>query len=845
MKAATLGATAGADNTSTVSERFIWYDKLNFVPVEKKDVVWAAQWLAYFKSNMIPLVNPEEAKKLRALERGEIDAAEYKKMIDPTIDEVGLVDERNRPIASVSKRAEYFHADWKVCPIYVHLDNILEAKIKQAPLNLYVKAADEYAMLKQQKRNAQILGRTQFTGFLNGMNKVMRYPPLAKSDDPFRYAGELKNGVKKATDSKLSAQTKKYYKQPPIGMNESLKAQIGDDPEGLALYNEFIDKDGVEIACEVGTKYYLLDKNKFLTKARKILSDIKNFNKTAMQFYTSETTGEPMTEHLPVEKVNTLSFNEDDGSDIVAWNIEWDIPFGQFIQRFGADLNASQLRDVFEANRKIHNVEDYDKASYHVRNNAKIRIGYFEFESQDMEVYANYEMFGNQKYKKEKTEFKPDPAKFKNSTRDESHYNVWRKMYYIPSLIESKLADFNVENQAKTIYQYDKLQDQQREGDDYRYSKTSLVVRQSDRMTYAEIVNSIMPKINFLWYQFQNEMVNCIPNGLYFAEELVTSMASTADGANNNNQTSKIEFMRKLKQTGWAVGKVLKDDMGKIIGDGKPFFEMKNTMLQGAMEKLDAMMVLYNMMMQSLGQNDISEGGAPKPRQNLGGIQLALTATTQSQFFIEEPYMDIVLELAKRHIYYFKQIVDEGDSKRLQAFKDIVGSASGTALEAIKDIPLHNLGLTIENAMTDDQRKSVNDLAGSLASAGILMPEDAIFIAQIDDVKYAYAILSLKAKAGRKAMADAQAAQAQAAAQATQQATQLKIEEIKAQGQNVLANTNAAKQWDMKTQQMILQLKEQMEIAVKKMTAQSNITEEITKSNIDKVNNQQPVAQSA
>ena len=821
---------AQRDNTSTNSERYVYYDKLHFVPIEEKNEVWAAQVLAFMKLNSVPIVSSERADDMRALAKGEINKSEYKRMIDPVT--------KNPNGTESGGEANYFHADWKACPIYIHLDNIMETRIKQIALNLNVKASDEFAQLKKQKENSKIIGRKQMTDFLNEMNKMLGYPPLSKFDDPFKYAEQLSAG-------QLPPPAKKSFKakpnptaQAPESLMDSVKASI-DDNESLALYNEFIRKDGVEIACEIGINHYMIDQNKYVNKARAIVKDIKDFNAHTIRFYTSQTTGLPVTEVLDPAKVWTLQFEEEDMSDNKGWYTEYEVTFGDFVQMFGANRTPDELRDIFEAHRKWNNIIiPYERCGIMVRKNAKIQIGYAEFETQDMEVYSVYEQYGNTKVKQVSSDFQPETGKrMGNGSRIEKHFNVWRKLYYMPLLLGKNQPNYNSENQARYIYDYGKLQDQQREGDDFRYAKCSLFgSRYFKSMSWSDIVSRFMPKINFLWFRFQNEMVQAIPNGAVVAKQMVSRMATVADSAKNDNTSSEIELAKSFKQTGWGVLDFMVDEKGQAIGDGMPIKQTGFTMMESAFKNLEGMMQLYNLMMQSLSQNNVTEGAGSKPRQNATGIELSADASSSAQYFIEEQYLDSTLELGKRFIYYFKDIVDRGDSDRLEGFMNIVGEASGYAFQAIKEIPLHNLGLSVNNVMNDTQKQLIFSLAEKLGAAGILMPEDIYFISTIDDPKYAFAILSIKAKQGRKLAQQQQDAQNNAIMESKKMDMQLELTKMREQGNISQQLINIEKGWDLKIDEIINRLKGELQLQVKDKTGQNKSEELITQSNIDRIN---------
>lgn len=825
--------TNNANDTSSVSDRYLYYDKLHFIPVEDKDKVWGAQVLAFIKRNSVPFIDEKKVEEMRKIDRGEIVIADYRKMIDPVIpDGKG---------GTTGGEAAYFHADWKSCPIFAHLDNILEAKIRQIPLNLVVTASDQFAMSKKQQENSKIIGQGIMRDFVNEFNTKLGYPALTKFDDPFKYVKQLQNGYVPPQKKKSFKVNPGLTQQAPVSLIDSIKAGINDN-ESLALYNDNIQKLPEEIACEIGLKYYMIQTNRYQNKTRPIVADFKNFNAALLRFWTSQTTGRPVLEYKDLGEIRCLPFTEEDCSDIKGWYEEPYISFGDFVQKFGANCTKDQLKKIFEVHRKFNGIQSditYESCNHYTRKNAKIRVGYVEFESQDMEVYAEYQYLGNNKYSKKDSGYKPE--KYPNSNRDERHYNVWYKFYYLPLLIDKITPNYDLTRQAEYIYEFGKLQDQQREGDDFRYVKGSLVgYRDVNRLTWAEIMNRFMPKINFLWFRFQNEMVNAIPNGGFFAKKLVTLMAKSADEAGNDNTTSQLEFMRQFKQTGWGLADPLMDDLGKMIGSGSPFMEFKNSMMLSAFENLDGMMKLYNLLMQSLSQSAITEGAGSKPRQNATGITATITASDQAILFISDPFEKLTLDAADRFLYYFKEIADENDSTRLQDFMDIVGEANAEAFKSIKDIPYHNLGLSVDVAMTDEQRQLINDLAMKLASAGVLQPEDVFFIASIDNVKYAYAILALKAKAGREALAQEAQQQQNNIMQGKQFDLKITQATIAAQQAAQAQNITLTKQWDYKIDEMINGLKGQIQTALKQQVGKNKADEIVTQSQVEKMNNEHP-----
>lgn len=819
------------------AESFIYYDKLHFIPKEDKDVEWAARVLLFNKFHSEPFVDEEKYHEIERSLRGEIDITFHKKMIDPEKGE-----------------AEFFHCDWKACPIDQHLDDILEATIKQIPVNLGVKAVDEYSISNQEQNNRKILNRGLLRNLINAFLTQLGFPALKPSDDPFQYVQKMQAQLSGAQQTPGASKAGKGMPQKqtiPNDVVQNLLSQI-DSSELLGIYNQYIHKEGVEIACELGIDYYLNVKNKFtFNYVQPLLKDIMGHNKCCIRQFTSETTGTPVLEYIYPPHLRISRYKKRDLSDHTHWHYEYDIPFGEFMRMFGASMDRDQLFSIFELNRKWNGAPAFDRTSTLVNNSAQIRVGYCESQSQDMDVYGDYSIMGNKRFKQMPSDFVPgykkdengnlvkDAGSIENPTRVEEHKNVWYKFYYIPYFFSSNdYGAFDTKQQSQYIYKFGMLQDQERYGDDERFARSSLIGFYSEKMTWYEIKKRYKDQIDHLWLMFQNDMANVMPHGLNWAYDLIALMVNTVDNAKDNNKSAVNEWAAKLKQTGTAITKLMRDGSGNIIpNQPPPFQEIKSGHLEAAFEKLNSIMVLYTMMLKSLGQNELSEGEAPKPRTNLGSIQIALGASGKSTYFVEEAMSDVISCLGNKMLVYFKDIVDMGDSNRLQEFKDIVGQANFAALMEIKDIPIRNLGLFVEQTMTKDQKDMLVNIAQSMASAGTLDVSTALFLTMVDNLKYAYAILSFKKVQMDKQLAAIAQQKQTDALTLIQNQTQADLMKIQAQGKIKKDLEVLLGQIQTSMEEMVINLKGKWTMQGKEQIKNNRIEQDITSSNIEKLNN--------
>lgn len=814
---------------NTPEARYIDYDTLNFIPIEEKNEEWAAETLAYVKANSQQFVTDRDVKKYRMLENGEIDEQAYKEIIDP-MDEEGN-----------GGSAEYFSADWKSNPIFNHLNTLIEAGLEKIPINLYVKAADEFAQLKLQKENARIIGRKEMEQWVNQMNKKLGFPPIKPGSDPFKYAKSMQGQVEAPVKGTKSTSVGDI----PVNIMDSLKAVIEDD-EDLALFNEYIWKDGVEIGTEIGIKHYMGEVNRFARTGEKLIKDIKNHNKAACWWYTSTTTGLPVIDYMEPHLLWISRYKKYDGSDATHWYTELEVTYGEFVRMFGSKLSADQLRAAFKLNRENHGVDDdWEKLSPMRRNTARMRIGYMEWESQDMEVYSEYKVNGNSYFKQVPTDYQPsetyvnkkgeNPVRDWNATRKERHYNVWYKCYYIPlagSAINAAAVDF--EKQAQYIYGFGKVQDQQREGDDFKYCKNSLVIWSSPALSFGEIMARYMGKVNLLWFQFQNDLANVIPHGAIFYKEFM-ELALTSQDEATDGKDATTKFVKKLKQTGNQVGKLFTAGGELNPTQFRPYDEVHTGHLASAMEKLNAMAQIYEMMKAALGISDAREGKDPAPRTPSSGIKIALQASTDSTFYVEKGYTNIIVELGTRLMYYINCVINEGDdSERLQDLVDVIGKANGMALESIREIPMHKLGLGVSNVITDDQKAKLQNMVDQMAGAGMIDIDIAMFLETVDNLKYAYAIVRLYLKKKQKETQAQQEAQAQQAMQLKQMDVQISMAEIQAKAQGQLQFVELSKKLDGWLLELETKLKTEGQIAVKNTIKDNRIEENMADVQIQK-----------
>lgn len=330
-----------------------------------------------------------------------------------------------------------------------------------------------------------------------------------------------------------------------------------------------------------------------------------------------------------------------------------------------------------------------------------------------------------------------------------------------------------------------------------------------------------MPKIHLQWMKYQNYLAQ---NDVYkiYANELLEAMMEIADEADKkSSEANKMEWLKMLEQTGRGVSKMT-DNKGNPI---KPIEVFKVGYGQAGIDCLNNIQALYNQMTIALSISDVREGIDPKPRTSLGGIQLSLAASNNGTYFVEKGYMDMIIEFSNRMLYYMNQIVEEGDSKRLQEFKDVVGQANGWAYEAIGDIPKHRLGLYVENVNTDQQKQYLVQLADQMVKAGQLDIEALSLIIKVENYKYATVLMIMKYKQKQRQLRE----EAAIVHQREMEKKGMDLEIIKqtfvSKEQAKTISIDRMGEWDAKIVELEARLKSQTQLMLKDVIKNNRIEE--------------------
>jgi hypothetical protein len=725
-----------------VVDRTLWFTDLTSLDPSLKNELWAAQALFYMKrtGGSVLFLDPKKAKPYRDLDILKVDEELYKQMFDP------------KTPGDNGGKAEYVSSDFKINPIYIHLMNIVKADILKTGKQLEVNMTDKYAKTRQMNDNYKILYQEAFRKIINRLSKELGLPGISDAQDPYKWASNMFSDNKEINSPDV---VNKFV--------DLIRNQITDDQD-LALYNEFVYKGDYEIAFELGIKYYIQDLNKWNARiADDILNDLKHFNKAALEYTTDLITGRPIINRYVPESLFTNPFRDKLGNDIEYYWIEYTVSFGDFMRTMGKNLKPEKLKEVFVLmrNQGVHRIDwkndfiNFGIGNY-TRDSALVKIGKAAMLSTDMEVHMENITTGT--YEQRPLTWEPISE---DEERIEKRYNVWRWWYYIPA------TAYNTQNvtwewQKDFIFELQKFQDQQRYGDDGRYSKPPLIILDnSSQASFTDIVETFNPKITHLWHRYQNYLVNDL-DATILSEDLINGMLAAIDEDNNinfgdkekptggNGRDAYMQQWKLIKQGGKGFLKMTDKAGNQILDPSKMVLPIKNGYMEKAEGCLTQMFLLYELMIKALAFSPTTAGEETKPRTPVAAIEQSIKVADSSRFYLQKSYEDLYVMVAERMVRFILDIFKEKDKYkfpyRYDEFMDNVGYANGLLLEGLKDVDPESVGLTVSYVDTQAMKEFVLQLGIEYAKNKELSEDFLYLLMGTDNWKYAFVLMRMAIK---------------------------------------------------------------------------------------------------
>ena len=315
------------------------------------------------------------------------------------------------------------------------------------------------------------------------------------------------------------------------------------------------------------------------------------------------------------------------------------------------------------------------------------------------------------------------------------------------------------------------------------------------KMQYTGITERLMPIAdNYLltWYKLQNLKNQLIPYLIYLDFDAVESVPFGKGG-----ETMKpMEIIDLMFQKFVSIGRGSSIDGGRVNSKA---IEIQSTgMLEAFTQLYNDLQMNYNLMQQISGFNAATDGSTINGKTLNGAVDSMVESTNSALFLLKDAERQLFVELCDAIIQKVQIAVKLG---KVEGYVKALGTDSVKFLQINPDISLHEFGIFISDAPTDEERKELEQDLNIKDSQGLLDISDKILVKQCRNLKQAAMLLAYKIKKRREQMQQEQMQnqqmQQQGAAQAQAQADQAKMQFLQMENEMKLAQINAQGQWQL------------------------------------------------
>ena len=315
------------------------------------------------------------------------------------------------------------------------------------------------------------------------------------------------------------------------------------------------------------------------------------------------------------------------------------------------------------------------------------------------------------------------------------------------------------------------------------------------KMQYTGIIERLMPIAdNYLltWYKLQNLKNQLIPYLIYLDFDAVESVPFGKGG-----ETMKpMEIIDLMFQKFVSIGRGSSIDGGRVNSKA---IEIQSTgMLEAFTQLYNDLQMNYNLMQQISGFNAATDGSTINGKTLNGAVDSMVESTNSALFLLKDAERQLFVELCDAIIQKVQIAVKLG---KVEGYVKALGTDSVKFLQISPDIALHEFGIFISDAPTDEERKELLMDLNLKDSQGLIDPSDKILVKECRNLKQAAMLLAYKIKKRREEVQNEQMQnqqmQQQGAQQAQAQADQAKMQFLQMENELKLAQINAQGQWQL------------------------------------------------
>jgi hypothetical protein len=321
------------------------------------------------------------------------------------------------------------------------------------------------------------------------------------------------------------------------------------------------------------------------------------------------------------------------------------------------------------------------------------------------------------------------------------------------------------------------------------------------KMQFSGITEKLIPledRACMIWFNLQNLSNKLIPYIINLDMNAVEGAFPFGKGGTKGKPSEVVDFIFSN-----FIAPYRSTDLLSRNPNYKPV-SIEATGQLGAFAQLyDEMAQTINLMRQVSGLNELTDGSTPNAKTLVPVAESAIQSTNNALYLISEAEKNILLRTADAIIQKVQIAVRLG---KVEGYAKALGSSSVEFLQINPDIALHELGIFITDAMTDEEKTAIFQDASVAESQQFITPGDKAFVMRCRNTTMAYDYLDYKIQKRKEEAQQMQLQQTQAASegnmQVAQATEQMKQQTLQMQLQADLTRINAEMQWTYEIEQM-------------------------------------------
>jgi len=739
----------------------------HFIDPKQKDSAWAAEMMFnyYHFGNAENLLAKKDAQMIASYAAGEQDMRKFKRMFKRLSKEIAKKEKFARESYSgmvMPEPQDITGIDWEPLGFLTQPFNSALSVLQKQPLYVKCTAVDALAREKKEKDYNFYKNRPYHDSALNDYSQKLGSNIAPPNSSNNAENVDIANfDLDPTKDDELNFYFNLFYKLRPESAFEALLSALAYI-RGLKDVRDLEAKDQLFYGCSSNRAYF------------------------------SELTGLPDVRYVFPGNVWCPPSDLPDKKDNAFRFIKDEYNASEIMDLLGEEMTEELLTKIFETYFKELGMSDKWKSmSKDERRNYKIPLCYFEFKSWDIvnfrkrksKSYDNYYFTEFVSYDFELRYAKNHPDKsLRNKQKPPSKEEFLTKRY-----IQQTYCGYWFPHCMEDVYKYKKLEGAAREKGKESLSQFSINVWVSQPKGPVEQCISIVDNIQRADIKMQHAIIMAKPKGMYI--DMRYMRQALANAKESDMQLSMSGLMTLLTENNIFLGDSEGIEPGELQSGARPFYEIPGGPGEAILEYIKVKDDGLAQIARITGWNDALTGNTPSQDSLVGVQKLLLQSGINALYPVQNAMKHQTEAVYKTWAYQAQYIAKYPSSESYKTLEAILSAQKMQIIKEMENLPLHQFGIMVENAPTEEAQQELNNILLELFKSNIVSPADVFTIKRVFNYKDAQQLLAIRDRKARERMAAQQQADRAVAIQQTRIQAQQKQQAVEATLQNKLQDT--------------------------------------------------------